>query len=196
MIGIIYIITNSINEKVYIGQTIQSLQSRWQGHCRKACSKQETNMQIKRAIYKYGKENFIIEELERCNLEDLNDREIYYISLYNSYESGYNTTKGGTSGAKPLKLSTVEQSECLGLYKLGFSLRAIANEYNVDKTTIKHIIEINNVDIRTSRTYKLSQEDRRLIVEESSYLSRKEIVYKWKISVNYLSQLINGKRRI
>lgn len=77
-----------------------------------------------------------------------------------------------------------------------FTFREIAKEFNVDKATIKHIIEINNIPIRTTRTYKLSQEDRLKIVEESSYMSRKELMKKWNISKSYLSQLLSGKRRI
>lgn len=196
MLGLIYIITNSINDKVYIGQTIQTLKKRWQGHCRKAFSKNEADMKIKRAIYKYGKEFFFIKELERCNVEELDEREIYYISLYNSYYTGYNSTKGGKSEAKPLKLDAEQQDSCIELYKFGFSLREIAKEFSVDKATIKHILEINNISVRTSRTYKLSSEDRLQILEESAYMSRKELMNKWGISKGYLSQLLNGKRRI
>lgn len=196
MFGIIYIITNSINDKVYIGQTIQTLKSRWQEHCRSGLSKGEQNMQIKRAIKKYGKENFSIKELEKCSIAELDEREIYYISLYNSYYKGYNSTKGGKSGSKKLKLDAEQQNNCIELYKLGFSLRDIAREFKVDKATIKHIIEINNIKIRNTRTYKLSQEDRNKILEDSKTLSRKEIMVKWNISKSYLSQLINGNRRI
>lgn len=196
MFGLIYIITNSINDKVYIGQTIQSLKDRWYEHCRTACSKNEADMHIKRAILKYGKENFTIKELEKCTIEELDEREIYYIGLYNSFVKGYNSTEGGKSGAKPLKLDMEQQEFCIELYKLGFSFREIAKEFNVDKTTIKHIIEINNIPIRSTRTYKLSQEDRLIILEESSYMSRRELMDKWNISKSYLSQLISGKRRI
>lgn len=196
MLGLIYIITNLLNNKVYIGQTIQSLKKRWEGHCRKPYSKGEADMKIKRAIYKYGKENFFIKELERCDIKDLDKREIYYISLYNSYKEGYNSTKGGRSGAKPLKLNIENQKSCIELYKFGFSLRQIAREFNVDKTTIKHIPEINNISIRVSRTYKLSSEDRLQILQDSSYMSRKDIIKKWNISKGYLSQLLSGKRRI
>lgn len=195
MFGIIYIITNSINNKVYIGQTIQSLKNRWKEHCRKGYSKNESNMHIKRAIFKYGKENFFIKELEKCNIEELNEREIYYINLYNSYLRGYNSTKGGHSG-KTLKLPKEQQKDILDLYKLGFSLRDIAKEYNVDKATIKHVIEIHNIKIRNSRTYKLCQEDRAKIINDSEYMTRKEIIAKWNISKSYLSQLLNSKRRI
>lgn len=196
MFGIIYIITNSINDKVYIGQTIQSLKDRWQGHCRKACSRNEAEMHIKRAIFKYGKENFEIRELERCGIEELDEKEIYYISLYNSYNKGYNNTKGGKSGAKPLKLTQEQQDSCLELYKLGFSLREIAKEFYVDKATIKHIIEINNVTLRNTRTHKFSTEERLQIVNDSYNMSRKDIMKKWNISKSYLSQILNGKRRI
>lgn len=196
MLGSIYIISNSINNKVYIGQTIQSLKARWYEHCRRPYKKNEAEMLIKKAIIKYGKENFTIKEIEKCAIQDLDDREIYYISLYNSYIDGYNMTKGGKSGAKPLKLDKSIQNNCIELYQLGFSLRAIAQEYNVDKATIKHVLEVNNISIRNTRTYKLSKYDRQQIIMESSNLSREEIMNKWNISKSYLSQLLSGKRRI
>lgn len=153
-------------------------------------------MQIKRAIYKYGKENFTIKVIEECNVEELDEKETYYIGLYNSYYDGYNGTKGGKSWAKPLKLTEEHQKACIELYKFGFSLREIAKEFNVDKKTVKHILEINNISIRTSRTYKLSSEDRKKIIEESSYMNRKDLMSRWSISKSYLSQLLSGKRRI
>lgn len=196
MFGFIYIITNSVNSKVYIGQTIRTIEERFREHCRTKCSQGELNMLIKRAIKKYGEENFTITELERCKESELDDKEIYYISLYNSYYDGYNMTKGGKSGTKPLKLNKEQQNACIELYKFGYSLRSIAKEFNVDKATVKHIVEINNISVRETRTYKLSQDDRTKIIEDSKSLTRKEIMNKWHISKGYLSQLLNGKRRI
>lgn len=153
-------------------------------------------MRIKRAILKYGKENFDIRELERCRVEDLDEREIYYIDLYNSFNNGYNSTRGGRSGVKPLKLDTNQQNSYIDLYRAGFSFRDIGKEFGIDKATIKHIIKINNIPLRSTRTYKLCQEDRLKIIEESSYMSRKELMNRWNISKSYLSQLLTGKRRI
>lgn len=196
MLGLIYIITNDINNKVYIGQTIQELKKRWHRHCQKSCSVSESKMAIKQAILKYGKEHFSIKELCQCSIEELNEKEIYYIQLYNSYKEGYNSTIGGQSSTKPLKLIS-EQSDIIDLYNLGFSFRDIAKEYQVDKATIKHIIEINNIPIRKVRTYKLSSEDRLNVLEAyNNGLPRKQIMARWNISKSYLSQLINGKRRI
>lgn len=195
MLGRIYIITNSINDKVYIGQTIQTLENRFKEHCRKGWSKAESNMHIKRAILKYGKENFKIKELEICNSALLNEREIYYIKLYDSYNKGYNNTLGGNQFNIELKLKE-NKNDIINLYNTGYSLRKIANKYNVDKATIKRILEVNVIKIRSTRTYKLSQNDRLQIIEDSKVLSRKEITIKWNISKSYLSQLLNGKRRI
>ena len=200
MKGIIYIIKNDINSKVYIGQTIQKLKDRWYRHCGKnGISKEESNMHIKRAILKYGKEHFHIEVLEECEKSNLDNREKYYIQLYDSYVHGYNLTIGGQNGIQK-EFRVIEESrhqEIINLYNTGISLRKIADNYNVDKQTIKHILEHYNIELRNTRTYKYSQEDRQRILNEYyNGISRKEIMKKWKISKSYLSQLINGFRNV
>ena len=196
MIGIIYKITNNITNKVYVGQTIQKLKDRWYRHCSSKGNKGELNMHIKRSIIKYGKENFSISLLEECNVEDLDERERYWIKFYNSYENGYNETIGGQDGRKPLKLKNDIQ-EVIDLYNSGKSLRLVAKTFNVDHATIKHILDLNNVSIRDTRTYKLSQSDRQDIINKiKNGSSRKDIQNEYKISKSYLSQLINGNRRI
>lgn len=208
MRGFIYKVSNKINNKIYIGQTIQNPMDRWYRHCQKShLSKAEENMAIKKAILKYGKNNFqfeVIETIENCTKELLDNREIYWISYYNSYESGYNCTKGGSSGAKPLKISIEKQKDIINIYREGFSLRDIAKEYNVDKATIKHILELNNIKLRTTRTYKYSQDDRDKIITlyfsildiYGSVYSRLLIQNRYKISRSYLTQLIHNTRRI
>lgn len=195
--GIIYKITNKINNKVYIGQTIQNLKDRWYQHCGfKSSNEAELRMVIKRAIHKYGKENFDLEILERVDDDKLNEREIFWIDKYDSYNNGYNSTRGGQSGRNHLKLEK-SSDEIIDLYKFGFSLREIAKEYKVDHATIKKILVKNNVILRNSRTYNYSQADRLNIISDyENGLSRKEIINKYGISKSYLSQLISGKRRI
>lgn len=195
MQGFIYIITNTINGKQYVGQTIQSINKRFNRHCQYYGSEAENRMAIKLAIHKYGRKNFTIKVLEQCDVELLNEREIYYIEKFDTYNSGYNSTRGGQIGSKPLKLEDV-QEEIISLYKEGFSLRAVATEFNVDKWTIKHILELNNIKLRSTRTYKFSEVERQKILEDTKLMSRKEVMTKWNVSRSYLSQLINGKRRI
>jgi group I intron endonuclease len=96
MTMIIYKITNLINGKIYVGQTIHSLQSRWLRHCRKS-----SNSVVSKAIRKHGEISFIVEILESCKSEkELDQRERYWISCFNSTVKmfGYNRTNGGQCG--------------------------------------------------------------------------------------------------
>lgn len=101
-IGYIYCITNSINGKQYIGQTIRNIKKRWLAHIAEA--KRENNPSyFHKAILKYGKLNFKISEVEKIcfnNKEELkkylNILEKKYIQQYNSMRpNGYNITPGG-----------------------------------------------------------------------------------------------------
>lgn len=195
MRGFIYKITNKINSKSYIGQTIQNVKERFYQHCATKCSQTILNMVIHKAINKYGKSNFTIEVIEEVESTNLNDRERYWIRYYDSYNNGYNSTKGGQDGIKLFKNLDIES--IIREYKSGKSLREIGRLFNVDKQTIKDLLVRNNINLRTTRTYKLSQKDREDIIKDLSLgLSRKEIMSKWHISKSYLSQLINGYRRI
>lgn len=195
MRGFIYKITNTINSKSYIGQTIQNVKERFYQHCATKCSKAVSNMAIHRAIKKYGKSNFTVEVIEEIDSANLNDSERYWIKYYNSYNNGYNSTKGGQDGCKPFKDLDVES--IIKEYNTGKSLRTLGTIFKVDKQTIKDLLIRHNVELRTTRTYKLSQKDRDKVLEDfASGLSRKEIMIKWNISKSYLSQLINGYRRI
>lgn len=88
--GYIYLITNLINGKQYIGQTVQTIKGRFNGH--KYPCKKNTNMVIIKAIKKYGKENFKIEEIDTAyNQEELNLIEGVYMSWFNTLApNGYN----------------------------------------------------------------------------------------------------------
>ena len=195
MRGFIYKVTNTINGKYYIGQTIQNVKERFYQHCATKCSKAVSNMAIHRAIKKYGKSNFTVEVIEEIDSANLNDRERYWIKYYNSYNNGYNSTKGGQDGCKSFKDLDVES--IIKEYNTGKSLRTLGTIFKVDKQTIKDLLIRHNVELRTTRTYKLSQKDRDTVLEDfASGLSRKEIMIKWNISKSYLSQLINGYRRI
>jgi len=95
----IYIIKNLINQKVYIGQSV-NIEERWIKHC--AGYGIMHNSAIDAAIKKYGKNNFSLEILELCNREELNNKEAYYANLYNSYApNGYNINICGEAFHNP-----------------------------------------------------------------------------------------------
>jgi group I intron endonuclease len=95
---IVYLVTNTINGKRYVGQTSQSLERRWFLHQhRKSCKA------LHSAINKYGAENFTIEVLfSPPTREQAGELEIEYIDRYNTKApNGYNLTQGG-EGVKAL----------------------------------------------------------------------------------------------
>ena len=90
MIGI-YKITNNINGKVYIGQS-NNIQRRFSEHRNRGAT---SRIPIDIAIQRYGKENFNFEIIEECSIEQLNQKETYWITYFNSIENGYNCSVGG-----------------------------------------------------------------------------------------------------
>lgn len=93
--GYIYKIYNDNNNKIYIGQTSVGVNSRWKEHLYNA--KSNNSSAIYTAMRKYGIDTFHIETIEECENEKLNEREKYWISYYDSYKNGYNSTVGGTN---------------------------------------------------------------------------------------------------
>jgi group I intron endonuclease len=99
--GIIYKATFS-NGKCYIGQTVASLNTRVQSHI-KAIKSGRENQVFHRAIIKYGEDDITWEIIDYADsIEELNEKEIYWIKFYNSYvhfenSNGYNMTLGGNS---------------------------------------------------------------------------------------------------
>lgn len=93
---IIYKVINTINDKCYIGQTVQLLEKRKNVHIYDVKIKRY-NSYFHNAIRKYGIENFKWVILCECNSkEKLNEKEKYYITLYNTIVPfGYNMTYGG-----------------------------------------------------------------------------------------------------
>lgn len=96
-IGYIYSITNEINGKSYIGKT-NDLVRRWKEHC---YGHGKTAI-LNKAFKKYGLEHFIFEVVAQIpfdSIEELNDvlnqLEMYYIALYDTFNNGYNATAGG-----------------------------------------------------------------------------------------------------
>lgn len=92
---IIYKITNKVNGKVYIGQTIRSLKSRWSHHC---TDKRGYCCLLYNAIQKYGRENFTVEQIDSAiSRDELDEKEIHWIQHHDSTDKnkGYNLMSGG-----------------------------------------------------------------------------------------------------
>lgn len=93
---IIYKVTNKVNGKIYIGQTVRTLEQRKWQHL--DCAKNGVKTHFYNAIRKYGEENFVFEIIdEASSLQELNELERYYINKFNCIENGYNMVDGGNN---------------------------------------------------------------------------------------------------
>ena len=92
-LGYIYKITNDVNDKIYIGQTSRDIDTRFDEHC----AETRGHSKLHNAIQKYGWTHFQIEEIEQVPLNQLDEREIYWINFFDSTndEKGYNISLGG-----------------------------------------------------------------------------------------------------
>lgn len=134
--GYIYKITNKVNNKVYIGQTSRNIRERYHEHLR--CSEtSSSNQPLYNAMKKYGKEAFEVTLVEMCDANLLDDREIFYINQYDSYNNGYNATIGGegrpTTDYEKLAESFIASDESLTVY---------AKENNIKDTTIRCALKL------------------------------------------------------
>ena len=93
-IGYIYKIKNLINEKEYIGCTINPINKRFEEHVYR-CLKTDSNTKFCNSIRKYGVENFNIELIEECNVSNIYEKEKFYITEFKTYKNGLNSTVGG-----------------------------------------------------------------------------------------------------
>lgn len=119
----IYKITNQINGKFYIGQTIYEINERMRQHIYTAL-RRKTKTALYNAIRKYGPENFTIEEIDGANsLSELNYLETHYIYKFNTLApNGYNLSSGGgnnrTHESTKKKISKALKGRKIGKYHI------------------------------------------------------------------------------
>lgn len=139
--GYIYKITNKVNNKIYIGQTVKTVEKRFQQHKNNSNKTYFSQIVLYRAFNKYGIENFICEEIEEVPNELLDEREKYWINYYDSYFNGYNSTLGGR--ATPLYNWDVD--DIIEKYLVLKSARKVAEAIGCDHSSIDKILNANNI---------------------------------------------------
>lgn len=135
----IYKITNIVNDKVYIGKTLKTIEERWREHCQDYTRSKNEKRPLYNAMNAYGKENFSIEMIEECNAELLNEREKYWIEYYGSFKNGYNATKGGDG------TQYADYDLICRLYKEFPTIRQVSAITGYDYSTIEIALSCNGV---------------------------------------------------
>lgn len=142
MNGYIYKITNDINGKMYIGLCTSTIQERFQRHCQDRKKDSHKERPLYRAMNKYGTEHFHIEVIEECPMDNLGEREQYWISYYNTYAEGYNATLGGEG--KPLY---DHQKIYEKLLKCPYPC-LVAKEFGCSVDIVRKIAKVNNIQLK------------------------------------------------
>src|SRR5574343_145795 len=95
----IYKITNTINNKCYIGKSMRVFK-RWYEHKAHLRKNKHINIYLQNAWNKYGENVFDFKVIEICEEKDLKEREIYWMGYYNSLykEWGYNLSDESKKG--------------------------------------------------------------------------------------------------
>lgn len=167
MNGYIYIIKNTINDKVYIGQTSRNIYCRWKQHINAALRGENQGVVLYNAMRKYGTENFYFEQIEECNLKEIDDREIYWIQQYNSLTpNGYNVR---LDASLLVKVCKGERNSCGGFkwaYKEGYDKHRI--EDVCIKTFRTKVCQMNLDDGKLIRIWdSISNASKSLSIEQT-----------------------------
>lgn len=179
----IYKITNNINNKIYIGKAFD-IQRRWSEH-KVAINNPNKQYHLYRAMRKYGIENFSMEIIEECPIDNdiLYEREQYWINYYDSYNKGYNQTLGGEGTIK------VKQEDIESLWDKGLCVAAIAIQLNCKPQTIRNRLQ-NYKNYSTDEATKranLSSHKRDAISKNHSYSFGGTPVHQYTLEGKYVA---------
>ncbi|MEQ6355291.1 GIY-YIG nuclease family protein [Lysinibacillus sp. M3] len=149
--GVIYKATNLINGKIYIGQTIQEFRVRKLKHLNDA--RNNRTSVFHKAIRKYGDNNFNWEIIDYAStIDELDDKEIYWIKYYNSYvndknANGYNMKIGGEGNFGESISKNLTNSKIIKMFELAstgrFSVTSLAEKFNLGKSQVYNIFNLS-----------------------------------------------------
>lgn len=143
MKGTLYVITNKINGKKYIGKTYKTIEERFEEHKRDSRKPKNYNRKLYKDFCIFGDHNFKIEEIGMFEDGILEEKEIEYISKYDTYENGYNQTLGG-DGKRCIKYT---DEELIGLYHSLGTIKKVSEHTGHDAGWISNIIKRNGVNV-------------------------------------------------
>ena len=147
----IYKIQNDINDKVYIGKTLYTIERRWYQHKNNSTKSYLKHLPIYAAINKYGLEHFSITQIEEVqDYHILSDREQYWVSYYNSYLNGYNATRGGDGSL------LYDYDWIWELWESGLKIKEITKEVNCNDFVVRTVLTLHNISTeeRKNRSYE------------------------------------------
>lgn len=179
----VYVITNNISGKQYVGKTNKSIAKRFQQHCDDSRKEQCEKRPLYSAMNKYGIDNFSISMLEECPADESAIKEIYWIGRLDTYNNGYNATLGGDSK------KYYDYQELANAYLKFGTLKRVAEEYGCDTHTVSFACKECGIEVLSSR--KIHQ---KLFSKKVLMLDKKteEILREFNSLMDAASHMVNN----
>lgn len=190
--GWIYIIKNTVNHKIYVGQTHMTVRLRFQDHM--SAARHGKDYVIGKAIRKYGEDKFYVIPIDTVTADTekeltklLNAKETYWISFFNSTDTkyGYNMSIGGNVVRTTKKLN---EKQVLELFSQGNTSCEIAKILHVGPNKIAQILQKNNIVYGIDKQRRSDEKD---II--ASYLSGKgtmDICRKYSVNKSTVRRIL------
>lgn len=158
----VYLITNLVTQKVYVGSTTGCIQNRWKSHIGDLKKQRHHNRHLQSSWNKYGSHQFTFSILRRCHSDRCISVEQYYIDKYQSYkrEFGYNLspTAGNTRGVKHGAAYRKKLSSSIKAAHARPEVIALrARVMNTSEFKIRHRAAMKKVVTSTSYRQKMSK---------------------------------------
>lgn len=158
----IYKITNTVNKKVYIGQTKDGFQRRYWLHKWQLNSEKHDNPHLQKSWNKYGAESFKFSIVEVSEKDLIDEREVYWISFYRSNGECYNIQDGG----QPLSLNNYISPE----------IRKRTGELNRKRMMGSKLSEDTKKKMSETRKGKYVKRHNDTLTEEQATQAKKQLV--------------------
>lgn len=190
MQGYIYSIVNTINNKRYVGKTV-NLNQRIQRHWLQLNNNKHHSIKLQRAFNKYGKENFKIEYQQYTikNEEELYQLEIQTIKKYDSFYNGYNQTLGGEGNSTIFDFKTT-----VLLYQIGKRYKGIIHQlaryYNCDRSTITAIFNRDSLERVDYNEKELQELIKKLNLKETNLIENYKDNYSRKLTQQQVIKIL------
>lgn len=155
--GVIYLITNAITQKQYVGLTIQVLDRRWQYHIEQANRNHiKSKDSLHAAIREYGKDSFSIEIIDEGTTKySLEEKERYWIEKLNTIvPKGYNISPGGVSGGSCTKPTMIDDIQFESVRK---AAEYLAKSRGISISAAKKRLQVGRLDVPNSKQSLLTK---------------------------------------
>lgn len=177
----IYVITNDVNGKQYVGKTNKSISKRFKEHISDSRKERCEKRPLYSAMNKYGVEHFHVEQLEKCSVEDAAKREEYWIFKLNTYDcNGYNATKGGDG--KPF----YDYQKIADMYTETHDTIKVAKHFHCCADTVRYACKQCNVEILQSNVLSKERYSKSVcLIEKDKIFQSLHEASAWLFDNNY-----------